>query len=116
MKQKIELPDMSKLVGALLKQRGSSLRKQSLKMGYSHGYLINALQRKNLHIGLLLELSNVLDINLLEYYLPHLKEHLRTTAAERELVQKMNDQTAQLLRITEERDRYWKVIEGRAGS
>lgn len=104
---------MNKVVASLLKQRGSSLRKQSLKMGYSHGYLINALQRKNLHIGLLLELSNALNINLLQFYLPHLHEHLRPTTAERELMQKLADQGAELQRITEERDKYWKVIEGR---
>jgi hypothetical protein len=54
-------------------------------------------------------------VNLLEAYLPHLEPLVRPTAMERDLIQKMNDQTAHLLRLTEERDRYWKVIEGRVG-
>lgn len=115
MTKKTALPDISKYVGSLLKQRGSSLRAHSLKMGQSHNYLGTTLKRRNLPIGLLVELSNTLNVNLLEAYLPLLQPLVRPTAAERDLLQKMADQTAQLLRITEERDRYWKVIEGRVG-
>lgn len=113
MDKKNQLPDMNKLVGALLSQRGSSLRRQSLKMGQSHNYLGTALKRKNLPIGLLLELSIDLNVNLLEAYLLHLPPHVRPTAAERDLMQRINDLTAELLRVKEERDRYWKVIEKR---
>lgn len=113
MNKKTELPDINKLVAVLLKQRGSSLREQSLKMGRSHGYLINALKRKNLPIGLLLELSTALGVNLLEAYLHLLPPHVRPTAVERDLQQRLNDLTADLLHVQEERDRYWKVIEKR---
>lgn len=115
MDKKTTLPDINKLATVLLKQRGSSLRRQSLKMGQSHNYLGTALKRKNLPIGLLLELSNALGVNLLEAYLHLLHAHVRPTAVERDLLQKMADQTAELQRVTEERDRYWKVIEGRVG-
>jgi lambda repressor-like predicted transcriptional regulator len=115
MTQKTTLPDINTYVAVLLKQRGSSLRALSLKMGHNHNWLGTALKRKNLPIDLLLELSNTLGVNLLEAYLPHLEPLVRPTAMERDLIQKMNDQTAHLLRVTEERDRYWKVIEGRVG-
>ncbi len=105
------LPDINRLVGAILKQRGSSLRAQSLQMGYNHNYLNTALQRTNLPIGLLLELSTALEVNLLELYLPQLPAHVRTTAAERGLHQRINDLTAELHTVKEERDRYWRVIE-----
>jgi len=111
MDQNTPLPDINRLVGAILKQRGSSLRAQSLRLGYNHNYLNTALQRKNLPIGLLLELSTALEVNLLEFYLPQLPAHVRTTAVERGLHQRINDLTAELHRVTEEKDRYWKVIE-----
>lgn len=111
MDKKTTLPDINRLVGALLKQRGSSLRRQSLRMGQSHNYLGTALKRRNLPIGLLLELSNTLGVNLLEAYLSLLLPYVRPTAVERDLHQRINDLTAELQRVTEERDRYWRVIE-----
>jgi lambda repressor-like predicted transcriptional regulator len=113
MDQNTPLPDINRLVGAILKQRGSSLRAQSLRLGYHHNYLNTALQRKNLPIGLLLELSTALEVNLLELYLPQLPAHVRATAVERGLHQRINDLTAELHSVKEERDRYWKVIERR---
>ncbi|MCF8256392.1 MAG: hypothetical protein K9J06_02500 [Flavobacteriales bacterium] len=113
MTKRTTLPDINRLVGTLLQQRGSSLRAQSLKMGQSHNYLGTALKRKNLPIGLLLELSNALGVNLLEAYLHLLQPLVRPTAVERDLLQRLNDLTAELQRVTEERDRYWKVVERR---
>jgi lambda repressor-like predicted transcriptional regulator len=113
MKKKNELPDINKLVGLLLKQRGSSLRRQSLKMGESHNYLGTSLKRKNLPIGLLLELSESLGVNLLEAYLHMLPPHVRPTAAERDLMQRINDLATELLRAKEERDLYLRLLEGR---
>lgn len=111
MEPKTDLPDLNKAVAALLKKRDSSLRALSLQMGHSHNYLSTALQRRNLPIGLLLELSRALEVNLLELYLPQLPAHVRATAVERGLHQRINDLTAELHRVTEEKDRYWKVIE-----
>jgi lambda repressor-like predicted transcriptional regulator len=114
MKQNNSQPDIALLASGLLKQRGSSLRALSLKMGRGHNYLSLTLRRKELPIQLLIELSNALGYNFVELYLPQLHAHLRPTAAERALQQQLAEQAALLQRTTEERDRYWKVIEGRA--
>lgn len=114
MEKKNTQPNIAALAAGLLKQRGSSLRAMSLKMGRGHNYLSLTLKRKELPIQLLIELSNTLGYNFVELYLPQLHAHLRPTAAERALQQQLAEQAAQLQRITEERDRYWKVIEGKA--
>lgn len=107
------LPDMNRVVGAILKQRNSSLRAQSLQMGHNHNYLNLALRRRHLPMDLLLDLSNALGVNLLEYYTPLLHAHVRPTAAERDLHRQLADLRAELDRVTEEKDRYWRVIERR---
>jgi len=114
MEQENTQPDIARLVKGLLKQRGSSLRTLSIKMGRNHSYLHLALKRKELPIQVLIELSNAIGYNFVELYLPQLHAHLRPTAAERALQQQLAEQAALLQRITEERDKYWKVIEGRA--
>lgn len=115
MSTKNEYPNLSSVVATLLKQQGGSLRSHSLKMGQASNYLSTNLRANNPRISLLIELSNALDYNLLEAYRPFLKPEVASTAVERDLKQKMNDLTAELLRVTEEKDRYWAVIASKAG-
>jgi hypothetical protein len=113
MEPKPEYPKLNKLVESLLKQRGSSLSKTSLQLGKAKNYLGVRLRTKNPPIGLLIELSNILSYNLLEAYRPFLEPEVRYTAHERHQMQQLADQAGEIIKLKEERDKYWRVIEGR---
>lgn len=115
MDKKPEFPSLHKVVESLLKGRGSSLAKASLKMGRASNYLTIRLKSNNPNIGLLVDLSNLVGINLLEAYLPFMAPEVRHTAVERELMQQLAAKNAELETVKTERDKYWGLLEKRGG-
>lgn len=103
-------PDHRNFIRVRLKSKRLSLHKLSGKWNRSKGYLSKALQDPDLRVGLLLQLSEALNENLLDHYIQALDPTLRPTAAERNLQQQLNDTQLQLKRVTEERDRYWQAL------
>jgi transcriptional regulator with XRE-family HTH domain len=113
MDTKPEYPNLNKVVASLLKQRGSSLSKTSVKLGKAKNYLTVKLRSKNPNIGLLIDLSNLIGVNLLEAYRSFLAPDVRHSVHERDLMMQLSKQAEEILKLTEERDRYWKVIENK---
>lgn len=106
-------PDHRAFIRSRITSKHLSLNKLSLQLGRAEGYLSKALNNPDLRIGLLLELSDALRENLLEPYVNALDPTLRSTASERHLQQQLYDTQLQLMRVTEERDRYWEAIMAR---
>ena len=107
------LPDHRAFIRSRLRVKRLSMETLSLRWGYAKNYLLRALDQPDLRIGLLLQLSEALNENLLDQYSQALDPTLRPTAAERQLQQQLSDTQQQLMRITEERDRYWEALKNK---
>jgi lambda repressor-like predicted transcriptional regulator len=110
MKPTTELPNLSKHIAAVLKQRGTSMRILSKYLGYTPNYLTNALKGKNPRIEMLIALSNLMGMNLIDSYSYLLDPANRATAQERLLQQKIEQLTTELETVKAERDKYWEVV------
>lgn len=108
-----KLPDIRNAVIGAAKRRGTSLRALSLRMGYNANYLSDSLARNQPRITLLLELSVVLQVNLLESYLLLLPATVRPTAIERDQMEQIDRLQQERDTARAERDRLWAVVEKR---
>ena len=106
-------PDHRAFISSRIRAKKISMRQISLQWGHAENYVARALADPDPRIGLLLQLSDTLRENLLEPYVKSLDPTLRPTAAERQLQQQLSDTQLQLMRITEERDRYWEALKNK---
>lgn len=95
------------------KHKGTSLSSISRKLKKHNTFLHQNLRTRDARPSVLLALSDFLGVNLFEYYLALLPEHIRPTAQEKELLKEIEALKKELERVGEERDRYWKVISSR---
>lgn len=107
---KKELPDMAAIGRNWAKYKGTSLRSISRKLKKSPAFLRQSLSSRDVRPSVLLALSDFLGVNLFEYYLELLPEHVRPTTREKELQRKIEELENELHRVGEERDRYWEKI------
>ena len=92
--RRINLP----LVVKMLAQRNeTTVHHLSQIMGNDGSFLSRALRRKDHHISLLIALSIHLQTNLLENYFQLLPENIRTTKAEKQLLQQIDEMEKQLI-------------------
>lgn len=112
---KYELPDLLSVINTLAKHNGTSLKSICKRMGRQHNFLHTHLRTKNPRIDVLMELSDLMNVNLLEAYLPLLQPTVRPTAVERDLIQQLAAKTAELETVKAERDKYWGLLEKRGG-
>ncbi len=112
---KYQLPNLLNVVNGLAKNRGITLRSICIRMNRQHNFLNSHLRTNNPRIDVLLELSDLLNVNLLEAYLPLLQPKVRPTALERDLIRQLAERTAELETVKAERDRLWGVVEKRMG-
>ncbi len=110
MEEKKTLPNLLETVKGYAKLRGRSLKKISLGMGKSPNYLTQKLKNQNPDILILLELSELLNLNLVEHYTTLLPPALQTTHRERALLIELEQLKKELLTLKAERDKYWEVI------
>lgn len=110
MTDKNQLPDLLETVKGYCKLRKRSLTRLSKTMGMAPNYLSLKLKNPNAEILLLLELSELLNVNLTEHYTALLPPALQTTHRERALLIELEQLKKELKRVGEERDRYWEVI------
>jgi hypothetical protein len=66
---KYQLPNLLNVVNGLAKNRGITLRSICISMNRQHNFLNSHLRTNNPRIDVLLELSDLLNVNLLEAYL-----------------------------------------------
>ncbi len=105
-----QLPDMLTIIKGWAKVKGTSLRKLALKTGKSQTYYNKILKNGDPKASLLLTLTDILHVNLFEYYLDLLPEHKRITQREKMMKEKITELENELKRVGEERDRYWEVV------
>ena len=110
MEEKKTVPNLLETVKGFAKMRKRSLKKLSTAMGMAPNYLSQKLKNPNAEILLLLELSELLNVNLTEHYTALLPPALQTTHRERALLIELEQLKKELKRVGEERDRYWEVI------
>jgi hypothetical protein len=108
-----ELPDIRDAVKALLMKQNKSMHMASRRMGRSHNFLSLTLRDRNPRIGLLIDLSEELGTNLLNYYLDHMPPSVRLTARDVAHREEINALKAELERVKEENAKLWGVIAGR---
>lgn len=113
LKRKNELPDINAIARNWAKYKGTSLNAISRKLKKHDAYLHQNLVSRNPRPSVLLALSDFLSVNLFEYYLELLPEHVRPTAREKQLLKENEELKNELKRVGEERDRYWEVVRGR---
>ncbi len=113
MEDKKTLPNLLETAKGYAKMRKRSLKKLSTAMGMAPNYLSQKLKNPNAEILLLLELSELLNVNLVEHYTALLPPALQTTHRERALLIELEQLRKELHRVGEERDRYWEVVRGR---
>ena len=112
---KYQLPNLLNVINGLAKNRGITLRSICISMNRQHNFLNSHLRTNDPRIDVLLELSDLLNVNLLEAYLPLLQPKVRPTALERDLIRQLAERTAELETVKAERDRLWGVVEKRMG-
>jgi len=112
---KPKMPEIRAHIAGMAHKRNYTLTKMSRAMGRNSNYLHQALSKGDPRIGLLMQLSDMLQQNLLEPYLALLPPTIGPTAAERELIQQLAERTAELETVKAERDRLWGVVEKRMG-
>jgi len=112
---KYKHPDLLGAINAMAKSKGTSLKAICQRMDRPHNFLHTHLRTNNPRIEVLLELSDLMNVNLLETYMALLKPTVRTTAVERDLIQQLAAKTAELETVKAERDRLWGVLEKRVG-
>lgn len=110
LKKKNELPDINAIARNWAKYKGTSLNAISRKLKKHDAYLHQNLVSRNPRPSVLIALSDFLGVNLFEYYLELLPEHVRPTTREKELQRKIEELENELHRVGEERDRYWEKI------
>lgn len=110
-----ELPDIRDIVKALLNRQNSTMHKASKRMGRSHNFLTLALRDRNPRIGLLLDLSEEVGTNLLNYYLDQMPPSVRLTARDIVARDEITALKAELETVKTENARLWGVIEKRMG-
>jgi lambda repressor-like predicted transcriptional regulator len=103
-------PDMLNIITGWAKMRGTSLRKLSLKMHRNENYLQQILSKGEVKASVLLTLSDVLHVNLFEYYLDQLPESKRITQREKMMKEKITALEKELETVKAERDKYWSAI------
>ena len=109
----LQPPDMLTIVTGWAKMRGTSLRKLSLKMQRNENYLQQILAKGHVKASTLLELSDVLHVNLFEYYLDQLPESKRITQREKMMKEKITTLEKELEQVKAERDKYWEAVRSR---
>lgn len=105
-------PEMLGIITGWAKMRGTSLRKLSVKMKRNPNYLQQILARGDVKASVLLSLSDILHVNLFEYYLDQLPESKRTTQREKLMQEKITQLQKELEQVKAERDKYWEKIGG----
>jgi len=110
MEPKKELPNLLETVKGYAKMRKSSLKRMSKNMGMAQNYLSQKLKNPNAEILLLLELSEMLNVNLMEHYLVLLPPSVQTTHRERALFIELEQLKKELDRVGKERDKYWEAL------
>jgi hypothetical protein len=108
-----QLPDMLTIVKGWAKVKGTSLRKLALKTGKSKTYYNKMLKKGDPKASLLLTLTDILHINLFEYYLDLLPEHKRITQREKMMKEKITALEKELEQVKAERDKYWEAVRSR---
>jgi transcriptional regulator with XRE-family HTH domain len=105
-----QMPDMHTLIKGWAKLKGTSLRKLALKTGKSQTYYNKILKKNDPKASLLLELTDILHVNLFEYYLDLLPEHKRITQREKMMKETIATLEKELETVKAERDKYWAAI------
>ncbi len=105
-----QLPDMLTIIKGWAKVKGTSLRKLAFKTGKSQTYYNKILKKGDPKASLLLELTDILHVNLFEYYLDLLPEHKRITQREKMMKEKITTLEKELEQVKAERDKYWSAI------
>lgn len=82
-------------------------------MHRNRNYLQQILSRGHVKASTLLELSDVLHVNLFEYYLDQLPESKRITQREKMLKEKITTLEKELEQVKAERDKYWEAVRSR---
>jgi len=113
MELKNQLPDLLPMLKGYAKSRKSSLYRISKQMGMAPNYLSQKLKKPDANILLLLELSDMMNVNLLEHYLALLPPATQTTHRERALLMELENMRKELEQVRAERDKYWEVISSR---
>ncbi len=105
---KYDHPNLLGFLNARAKSKGTSLKAICKQMDRPHNFLHTHLRTNNPRIQVLLELSDLINVNLLETYMALLKPTVRPTAVERDLVRQLAEKTAELEAVKAERDKYCK--------
>jgi|GEM_PF-892587 len=113
---KPKMPNMLAHIAGLAHQRNYTLSKMSRGMGKSSNYLHQALAKGDPRVGLLLQLSDMLQHNLLEPYIALLPPTVGPTETELALKQQIAELSARLVATEAERDKYWEAVLGRTAS
>jgi hypothetical protein len=113
LKAKNELPDINAIARNWAKSKGTSLNSISRKLRRHETFLHQNLRNRDARPSVLIALSDFLSVNLFEYYLELLPEHVRPTAREKQLQKEIDELKKELKRVGEERDRYWEAVRGR---
>lgn len=82
-------------------------------MHRNRNYLQQILSRGHVKASTLLELSDVLHVNLFEYYLDQLPESKRITQREKMMKEKISALEKELETVKAERDKYWEAVRSR---
>ena len=106
-------PNMLTIITGWAKVRGRSLRKLSLMMHRNENYLQQILSRGDVKASVLLTLTDILHVNLFEYYLDMLPEHKRITQREKMMKEKITTLEKELEQVKAERDKYWEAVSSR---
>jgi len=121
------LPELYDGLSEYLIDRKITWAELSRKIGVSYVTLLRKMKSKSPPIGILLDISNALEINLLDRYLILLPKHIRQTQDGRNLVHEIELKQAELdalkqelaqvkkekEKVEKERDKYWDAIMAR---
>lgn len=69
-----EQPHIGQVIRAILKQKNMTVRDLKAPLGRKGGAIYYHLRQKYLPVPLLLRLSEILDVNLLQYYQPKISQ------------------------------------------